>query len=174
MNPVNRIVMPMLGVLGLGFLTGCGEAPDPAKEAFEKGVSAIDRGDFDTAIADFTEAIRLDPTDANRYCNRGIAHCKKGDYDLAIGDLSKAIELKPDLAVRASGEQQAATILRMPAGDDQGVGLLANRLQEPATGRGGLRQAFHRHLLSPPDAIEPRRRYNHWRCCRTPKPCRRQ
>jgi tetratricopeptide (TPR) repeat protein len=33
----------------------------------------IDAGDYDSAIADFTEAIRLDPEDTFAYCGRGRA-----------------------------------------------------------------------------------------------------
>jgi len=31
------------------------------------------RGDFDRAIKDFVQAIRLDPKDAQAYCDRGMA-----------------------------------------------------------------------------------------------------
>jgi tetratricopeptide (TPR) repeat protein len=52
----------------------------------------------DSAIADFTTAIRLNPNDAEAYCKRGKAHFEKGDYDSAIADFSEAIRLNPDYA----------------------------------------------------------------------------
>jgi len=54
----------------------------------------ITAGDFDKAIADSTEAIRLDPTLAGAYNNRGLAYAEKGDFDKAVSDYSEAIRLR--------------------------------------------------------------------------------
>jgi tetratricopeptide (TPR) repeat protein len=51
---------------------------------------------YDRAIADFTQAIRLDPDNAEGYLERGIAYDSKGDYDRAIADYNQAIRLNPD------------------------------------------------------------------------------
>ena len=56
------------------------------------------KGEHDKAIADYTEAIRLDPKDAEAYCNRGLAYGNKGDYDKAIADYTEAIRLNPKYA----------------------------------------------------------------------------
>ncbi len=58
-----------------------------------------DKGDNDRAIADYNEAIRLDPKYAIAYNNRGIAYRAKGDNDRAIADYSEAIRLDPKYAV---------------------------------------------------------------------------
>jgi len=50
----------------------------------------------DRALADFSEAIRLDPADADSYNNRGLTYAAKGDRDRAIADYSTAIRLAPD------------------------------------------------------------------------------
>jgi tetratricopeptide (TPR) repeat protein len=39
------------------------------------------RGDFDKVIADFTDATRLDPQDADAYFNRANAYGMKGEFD---------------------------------------------------------------------------------------------
>ncbi len=52
-----------------------------------------DNAHFDSAIADFTEAIRLDPKSVNAYTNRANAYTGKGDYDLSIADTTEAIRL---------------------------------------------------------------------------------
>jgi tetratricopeptide (TPR) repeat protein len=57
-----------------------------------------DKGDLDRAIADYNEAIRLDPKQANAYRNRGNAWREKGDLDRAIADLNEAIRLDPKYA----------------------------------------------------------------------------
>ena len=57
------------------------------------------KGDYERAIADFNEAIRLDPKDAAAYRNRGFAWKSKGDYDRAIADYNEAIRLDPKFAI---------------------------------------------------------------------------
>ena len=46
-------------------------------------------------IADYNEAIRLDPHNARFYYDRGIAYRRQGDIDRAMTDLSEAIGLDP-------------------------------------------------------------------------------
>jgi tetratricopeptide (TPR) repeat protein/membrane associated rhomboid family serine protease len=59
----------------------------------------IESGDLDQAIAEYTEAIELDPKIAEAYNDRGIAYLKKEQFDQAISDFNNAIELKPKLAM---------------------------------------------------------------------------
>jgi len=70
-----------------------------AQTHYERGKVFFDRGDWDTAILEFTEAIRLDPGDAIVYNNRGAAYDNKGDYDHAISDYTQAIRLDPNDSV---------------------------------------------------------------------------
>ncbi len=72
----------------------CGCA-DNAKKAFEKGVLAFQNGNFDAAIVAYTEAIRLDPKNAEAYCNRSRAYARKGDFDKAFADCNEALRLDP-------------------------------------------------------------------------------
>ncbi len=51
---------------------------------------------FDGAVNDFNEAIKLKPTSTEAYLGRGFGEFLQGNYDAAITDLTKAIELKPD------------------------------------------------------------------------------
>ena len=50
---------------------------------------------YDLAIADFTEAIRLDREDAWAYTNRGVARRDKKDFSGSISDSLEAIRLEP-------------------------------------------------------------------------------
>jgi tetratricopeptide (TPR) repeat protein len=51
----------------------------------------------DQQIADYSQAISLDPTLAKAYLARGVAYMRQGNNsDAAIADFSKAIELAPD------------------------------------------------------------------------------
>src|SRR4051812_29003810 len=66
-----------------------------ADEAYNRGVSHFGKGDYDKAIADYNEAIRLDPKHALAYYNRGLSYAMKGDHDKAIADYNEAIRLDP-------------------------------------------------------------------------------
>ena len=58
--------------------------------------------EWDQAIADFSEAIRRNPTDASPYNQRGSAHLEKFAFDKAIADFDQAIRLRP----KSRGELQ--------------------------------------------------------------------
>jgi tetratricopeptide (TPR) repeat protein/tRNA A-37 threonylcarbamoyl transferase component Bud32 len=50
---------------------------------------------FERALADYGQAIRLDPKDARGYGKRGIAYREKGDTDRALADFTEALRLDP-------------------------------------------------------------------------------
>jgi tetratricopeptide (TPR) repeat protein len=63
---------------------------------FNSGNDYYAKGDYDRAIADYNEAIRLNPNDDYAYNNRGNAYHAKGDYDRAIADCNEALRLNPN------------------------------------------------------------------------------
>ena len=63
---------------------------------YNRGVLYRDKGDHDRAIADYNEAIRLDPKFPQAYSNRGVAYHAKGDHDRSIADYNEAIRLDPE------------------------------------------------------------------------------
>lgn len=65
---------------------------------YSRGSTYLNWYDYDDAIADFGEAIRLDPKLAGAFIGRGKAHGAKGHLDLAIFDFSQAIRLDPTVA----------------------------------------------------------------------------
>jgi tetratricopeptide (TPR) repeat protein len=64
-----------------------------------RGIALRQKGELDRAIADFDQAIKIDPQDARFYNSRGIALRMKNDLDRAIADHDKAIQLDPKRAV---------------------------------------------------------------------------
>src|SRR6202008_504128 len=67
-------------------------------EAFNRAEHDTDAKQYDKAIADYTEAIRLKPDYADAHYNRGNAYYYLQQYDKAVADYSEVIRLKPDYA----------------------------------------------------------------------------
>jgi serine/threonine protein kinase/tetratricopeptide (TPR) repeat protein len=63
-----------------------------------RGASHYLNGEYDLAISDYTEAIRLDSKNAQALLFRGSAWYDKGDKDKALADFDEAIRLDPKLA----------------------------------------------------------------------------
>lgn len=81
----------------LALVSGCGE-PTPATLT-ERALKELRSGRYDVAIATCTEAIRLDPRDAEAFLYRGRAFQFRnamGDPKQAIADFSEAIRITPD------------------------------------------------------------------------------
>lgn len=76
---------------------------DRAIAYFDRGVAYYAKDDLDHAIADWSEAIVLDPDYAHAYNNRAKAYRAKGDYEHAIADYSEAIKLDPHHALAYKG-----------------------------------------------------------------------
>ena len=64
-----------------------------------RGAAYMNKGDYDRAISDYDQSIRLKPDYAFAFNNRGNAYSDKGNYDRAIRDYDQAIRLRPDYAL---------------------------------------------------------------------------
>jgi len=131
--PRSRKVRPPCGRaawLALVLLvTGCSSSSNSPRQL-------VNEGRYDEAIEVTTQAIRVDPDDANAYLYRGRAyHCRNssGDIERAIADFTESIRLAPQeseayysraLAYRDSGDAEKS------AADDKSARDLDKRLQE--------------------------------------------
>jgi len=129
---------------------------------FDAGIAAYNSGDLDTAIADFTKAIKLKPDDAKAYNNRGLAYDEKGLYDQAIADYTEAIKLKQDVAVAYNnrGLAYSGTMLY-----DQAVADYTKAIElkpdDAPTGTAASRM-MRRGSTIRPSPIIPRRSSSSW------------
>jgi tetratricopeptide (TPR) repeat protein len=60
---------------------------------YNRGIAKYESGDKAGAIADYTQAITINPQDAKAYYNRGNAKSESGDKAGAIKDLETAKQL---------------------------------------------------------------------------------
>ena len=83
-------------------------APPPPTDAAgfsQRGVTFLVRRDYAKAIADLSQAIKLDPKASSHFYNRGLAYLQSDRPELAIADFDAALSLKPGdpLALLARG-----------------------------------------------------------------------
>lgn len=66
-----------------------------AEDYLNRAYEHLQKKQYDKAITDYTEAIRLDPKLSEAYLNRGVAYEKKKEFDKAIKGYSEVIRLAP-------------------------------------------------------------------------------
>jgi tetratricopeptide (TPR) repeat protein len=68
-----------------------------ARAYVSRGDAYDDKEDYDRAIADYNQAIQLDPKDAGAYFSRGLAKRLKGDKSGGDADIATAKTIDPDI-----------------------------------------------------------------------------
>ena len=96
-----------------------------------------EKREFDKAIADLNEAIRLDPKDATVYGSRGWVYVEKRDFDRAVADYGEAIRLGPKDAAAYRGR---GCVYRAEARVGQGHRRLQRGHSPQPEGRCGLQR----------------------------------
>ena len=70
-------------------------AKNLAAAYFFRGAAYVAKNDFDRAIADYTQAIAIDPTESDYLNSRAAIYEQKSDMTRAMADYDAAIKLDP-------------------------------------------------------------------------------
>lgn len=90
------LLFPSLHLVHAGTATAQDEMGLRTAEAYtRRAVDWFAKGEFDKAIADCSQAIRLKANHSAAYACRGGARLEKGEHDKALGDFTRAILLNP-------------------------------------------------------------------------------
>jgi tetratricopeptide (TPR) repeat protein len=74
-------------------------AAAPSQVYFFRGnIHVLSTAEYDAALADYTQALALNPADDRAYTNRGNTHYVLAQYDEALADYNRALDLKPGIA----------------------------------------------------------------------------
>ena len=86
-------------------MAACGSIAQPtptpnltARQYFDRAGKHLDTGEYQKAIDNYDDAIRLDPQYSRAYNNKGIAYKKLAQPDRAIQDFDEAIRLDSEYA----------------------------------------------------------------------------
>jgi len=82
--------------------------PDPVDAAgfSARGAAFLINDQYAEAVADFTQAAKLEPKVAKHLYNRGVAHFQAGDTALALADFAAALRLNPQSAFALLGRAE--------------------------------------------------------------------
>lgn len=75
------------------------EGQTKALAFYNRGIAHSHLSQLNQALADFNQALQLDPNLAAAYNNRGMIHHRLSQFDKAVSDLDAAIRLEPNSAV---------------------------------------------------------------------------
>jgi tetratricopeptide (TPR) repeat protein len=83
---------------------------DLARQYMYRGVERSLKKDYDLALADYGEAVRIDKKYSDAFYNRCAVYNLKEDYDRALADCSQAVKFgpSPDTTVPASERRLAS------------------------------------------------------------------
>jgi len=88
-----------------------------ADDFFIQGMDKYEKGDYQGAIAAYTQALVLKPNSAEGYLTRGVARYKLGDTQGAIADYNQTLKINPNFALAYNNRGAA----RSDLGDNQGA-----------------------------------------------------
>jgi tetratricopeptide (TPR) repeat protein len=92
-----------------------GDQPTDAAGFTRRGEGFLARHLYEQAIADFTQAIQLEPNDPHHYVDRAAARVENRQIFMAMDDLNQALKLKPDTVPALMLRGQLRLVTKDPA-----------------------------------------------------------
>jgi len=89
----------------------------PVFDYFSIGNGCYEKGDYQGALANYNQALQLNPNLAEAYCWRGAAYYAIGDKLSAIDDFNQGLQINPNNAIAHSNRGA----VRSDIGDKQGA-----------------------------------------------------
>ena len=93
--------------------SGRGNQKGLSEAFYNRGNGYAAKDDFDHAIQDYDQAIKLNPNGGAAFNNRGLSYAHKRQYDRAIEDYDQAIRLNPNDTVALSDRADAMAKKKM-------------------------------------------------------------
>ena len=92
-------LLAVLALITMSLLAGpsFGAPVQDGKSSYDQGIEFFKKGQYDQAIASFTQAIQASPKNAVYYNSRGLAYYDNKNLDKAIADYNKAIHPGPEI-----------------------------------------------------------------------------
>jgi len=85
------VLLTFVVAIGLSWV-GRGRNDDPFSDQIREAEAHLDDGDYDEAVALYSDIITQDPTHVLAHWSRGVAYFEAENYPLAIADYSWVIE----------------------------------------------------------------------------------
>ncbi|HEC02688.1 MAG TPA: tetratricopeptide repeat protein [Phycisphaerales bacterium] len=82
----------------VGQTDSAGMDPEDANAYNARGIISAEKGQYESAISNFTRASQRDPVFADAYFNRGLVYVAIGQLGQAIADFGRAVEIKATFA----------------------------------------------------------------------------
>ncbi|MBD2201204.1 protein kinase [Calothrix sp. FACHB-1219] len=88
------------------------QSPDNAQTFHLWGLDKLQRQDYQGALTDFNQAIQINPSYCEAWCNRGNVYLKLGNYDAALADYDRALTINPQFTQALQGRDYILSIQR--------------------------------------------------------------
>ena len=94
-QPISRLTLLAAAALVIVALSAlaCEGAAGRAESHFEAGIELESQGRIEEAIEQYSQALEINPADADFYFRRGGSYGRLGQYDRALEDLDQAVRL---------------------------------------------------------------------------------
>jgi tetratricopeptide (TPR) repeat protein len=99
MKKLGRVGL-VLGVLTLTGTMGCGDKPDPAKEARAKATNHLNKKEFKLALEQYELAVQADPNSEKTWKEKAFTHQQVGEHAKAAEALLKYVAITKDPNVK--------------------------------------------------------------------------